>query len=71
LKLYPKLAAVAAIDPSKVLPYSLDHVRKITGFEDLEEKTLSLVSFFVNNEGFRNHFPSEHLAYSEILNYAY
>lgn len=71
LKLYPKLAAVAAIDPSKVLPYTLDHVRRITGFQDLDEKTLSLVSFFVSNEDFETHFPSEYLAYSEILNYAY
>ncbi|GLR17942.1 M90 metallopeptidase family protein [Portibacter lacus] len=71
LSLYSEFNNVEAVDYSLILPYSEDHILKLTGFTSLDPKVISLATFFINNEGFKVNWPKEYATYAQILNYAY
>lgn len=71
MKLYPLLQEIEAIDVDSILPYNMEHISQITGFENLDLKVLSLASFFINNKGFLEKWPEQHSKYKNILGYEY
>ncbi len=71
LKLYPPLNEIEFIDPIGFLPYDLEHISNITGFEELDLPSLSLAAFFINNVGFREEWPETHEVIKNALNYEF
>ncbi|WP_235297757.1 M90 metallopeptidase family protein [Portibacter marinus] len=73
LTIYPELQKIEELDISKILPYELDHVLKITGFskENIGLKTLQLVAFYVNGPDFKKSYPEAYHQYANILKYVH
>jgi len=71
LTLYPQLQKIEEAELQNLMTYDLGHIAHITGFENINPKTLSLAAFFIHNSEFKKHWPEQHSNYQEILNYDY
>ncbi len=71
-QLYPELANLKGEDKwtmiEQILPYDVQNIHKVTGYEHLDIDTVSLAAYFIARKSFEKIWPDQATFYRENLN---